>query len=485
MNRRSVAVFTVVALLTFTLGWTLSSYAQSGTPEIKPSGISGFQWVNGSSFKLNSELWYGSNNRTDVVQFPEQVAKYLIFNKSGAIFWKDLSTGQIRETSSDAVKVINWALDNLTSGRTWKETVVLKGTFIITQKILLPSYTILDLSEAKIIQANNTNIDGGLIENKDPTSGNIEIIIKNGVLNVNKAFNSQSNGILITNSSEVRVLYVKIIDAPRRGIRFITTRNSEVSGCVITDSGWHGISLETSSNNNTVYNNIIKGSGRNGIFVTYSNDNAVFGNKISNGGATSYGGIYIHYGEYCTVENNHIENYTDYGIITGDGHYSKIYGNQVKYSNSQGIFIDNTKHASVELNTVYKNGGNGILVNKDEGSIIGENIVRENDLHGIHISATAGVGNFTIITSNSVISNSQSSNSTYDGIKITDATDVIITSNKCYNDPSISVGQRRGIDSSGASDYLIVVANNCRNNYFSNSINLVGVNNVEANNIES
>jgi len=49
MNRRSLAVSLVLVLLAFSLGWSLSIYAQSGSPEIKPSGLSGFQWVNATT----------------------------------------------------------------------------------------------------------------------------------------------------------------------------------------------------------------------------------------------------------------------------------------------------------------------------------------------------------------------------------------------------------------------------------------------------
>jgi len=173
MNRRSLAVSLVLLLIGVSVGWSLSIYAQSGTPEIKPSGISGFQWINASSFKLNKGLFYGAYNRTHVIKYPEQGARFLVYNQSGTIYWKDLSTGQIRGQGTDSDQIINWALDNLTSGRTWKERVILKGYFNIDNEIQVPSYTILQLDG--IIKQTSTSSKHILVNKSSPTY-DIELI---------------------------------------------------------------------------------------------------------------------------------------------------------------------------------------------------------------------------------------------------------------------------------------------------------------------
>jgi parallel beta-helix repeat protein len=56
---------------------------------------------------------------------------------------KNNITDKIEIISSDAITVINYALNSLTAGRTWKEKVSLHGNFSLNNFISLPSFTIL------------------------------------------------------------------------------------------------------------------------------------------------------------------------------------------------------------------------------------------------------------------------------------------------------------------------------------------------------
>ena len=72
------------------------------------------------------------------------VAQYVI-NTDGTYVWATRYDGDITYSGSDAATVIQSALDALTSGRTWKERIVLKGSFDLNKKnITIPSYTIVD-----------------------------------------------------------------------------------------------------------------------------------------------------------------------------------------------------------------------------------------------------------------------------------------------------------------------------------------------------
>jgi len=130
MNRRSLAVSIVLLLIGVSVGWSLSTYAQSGTPEIKPSGISGFQWVNASNLKLTDDLYYGAYNRTPVIKYPEQVASYIIFIDGSTYYAKNGTTGQIDYSGTNFTTITQSVIDALgTDG----------GKVFIKQGILSPS----------------------------------------------------------------------------------------------------------------------------------------------------------------------------------------------------------------------------------------------------------------------------------------------------------------------------------------------------------
>jgi len=84
------------------------------------NSVKASRWVNASSFKLNKDLWYGTSNRTDTIQFPEQAASYIIWtdNSTGTptYYAKNCTTGQIDYTNTDAATVIQAAINTLTNG---------------------------------------------------------------------------------------------------------------------------------------------------------------------------------------------------------------------------------------------------------------------------------------------------------------------------------------------------------------------------------
>jgi len=90
-----------------------------------------------------------------------ETASYIIFHDDeGFVYAKNGDTGKIEFSGTDASDVINDVLANgLTPGRTWKETVVLKGDFILDSTIFLPSYCRIDAYQAKITLAPNCNCD--------------------------------------------------------------------------------------------------------------------------------------------------------------------------------------------------------------------------------------------------------------------------------------------------------------------------------------
>jgi hypothetical protein len=72
------------------------------------------------------------------------------------------------------------AVNSLTAGRTWKESVVGYGTFTLSHTVVVPSYTILDLSKAKLATKSGGTTEHSLVSSTDAnyvdvTIGNIDI----------------------------------------------------------------------------------------------------------------------------------------------------------------------------------------------------------------------------------------------------------------------------------------------------------------------
>ncbi len=72
-------------------------------------------------------------------------ASYIIWSGSGIYWAKNGSTGKIDYSGSVAATVIqNVLTSGLTSGRTWKEKIVLNGNFTISETIFVPDYVIIE-----------------------------------------------------------------------------------------------------------------------------------------------------------------------------------------------------------------------------------------------------------------------------------------------------------------------------------------------------
>jgi len=73
--------------------------------------------------------------------FSEKEAVYII-RKNGSYYEAvNGTTGEIDYSSTGSDAVLSYAVSNLTSGRTWIETVIIKGNFPVTSECTVPSYT--------------------------------------------------------------------------------------------------------------------------------------------------------------------------------------------------------------------------------------------------------------------------------------------------------------------------------------------------------
>ena len=196
---------------------------------------------------FHKKLWNSSTK-----SWTTKVAPYsALVAKDGSTVWAEDSDGKTiasGEAGVDDASVIQSALNSLTAGRKWRETVILKGDFEIRNKITLPSHTTLNLSEAYLKLGDSVNDHMFYAEGET----NIEII--GGKLDGNKANND-------TTTYYRLLLFVKCDNLKIRGVEMfngaygitiqgdetggVIHSNFEVTGCYMHDLDYDGLYYKT------------------------------------------------------------------------------------------------------------------------------------------------------------------------------------------------------------------------------------------------
>jgi len=119
-------------------------------------------------------------------------ASFIVYKELGVYFVKDGRTGEIKYKGTDANEAIQTAIDLLTYGRTWEETILLKGNFGLRTTVRLPNYVILDFSRARLYAEDGFTPDKhgteAMIRNEDvDVAGNEFITLILGQLDGRKA----------------------------------------------------------------------------------------------------------------------------------------------------------------------------------------------------------------------------------------------------------------------------------------------------------
>ena len=210
-----------------------------------------------------------------------ETASYIIFlDSDGVAYAKSGDNGEIMY-SGDNATVINNTLNALTSGRTWRERVVIKGDFEISSTIEIPSYTILDLTGAKLKLADGTNdnmiqfVNGG-----QSTPRYIDII--GGILDGNKTNNTAGSGITDNGAAyslTCNLYDVKITSFEEDGIKLYQWAVSWVERCEIISNDGNGIYVSNMDRLELAFNEIYYNS-ENGIRISGSHLVDI-GSKIS------------------------------------------------------------------------------------------------------------------------------------------------------------------------------------------------------------
>jgi parallel beta-helix repeat protein len=321
-----------------------------------------------------------------------QSYRYLIETNGTHHFILDGINGKLDYESTNASAVINNAIRNLTSGRTWNERVVMKGYFTLDSPIYLWSYTTLDLTEAYLKAADRANTT--LIVSYNLTSpGNTNIEIYGGVLDGNKANQYQTeanrllydptglgdfwtNGILFRKTSNSKVVGTYIKNTLMHGLAcksncyFNTFENCIFEGCGRTGVTYQyqgGISLAEDTSYNNIVNCVTTGNLNKGIYVSGCSNNLISGNRVHD--EPGQGGIVIGVRSYNNrVINNAIwkithvpSEYAGTIYVYNGGHHNLIEGNSFKTINCAWICLREESYTRV-TNNVWDGTGSSLSI---------------------------------------------------------------------------------------------------------------------------
>jgi len=382
-------------------------------------------------------------------------------------------------TTGSTTGGIQEAMDALTAGRTWKETVKVTGNHTVTN-IQVPSYTILDLSDAKLTLNSTVNGDingngGCAIEISGAT--NVEVfgghIDGNGANLVNgyQGYNP-SCGILVRNASYVNVHHITIINGKWDGI--ITsndTHDVSFTDNDISNSGFEAMGAEYDAYNITMSRNTIHDNQLMGIESSWSDeitfrpspskkiitDNIIYnnvygmtvegqndsfptetiisGNNIFN---NSYDGLIVLSANNLLISDN---------IFKGNGHHGLlVWSNTALHPSStnitnisihDNIATDNTQTGITLLDGLTNPGSNYGITNFQ----VSGNMIARNGWHGLWLQYLKR----GLVSDNIIYDNGISANNTYGGILLEDAQGVFVTGNNVYESGWTANRQAYGI----------------------------------------
>ena len=180
-------------------------------------------------------------------------AKYIIYKNEDTIYAENGSTGAIEFSGTDASTVIQTSIDALTNGRSWKEKVIIKGEFDISQYINIPSYTMIEVM-GKLTVVGNRNVSRIFDIN-----GSTDTEITGGVLDGNDTTQSVwNNGILVTNATMTTIHDIHIKNFRNECIEFKESADFIIRNVTAENSGDDCFSIIYNSHNGVIEGNLCK-----------------------------------------------------------------------------------------------------------------------------------------------------------------------------------------------------------------------------------
>lgn len=425
------------------------------------------------------------------------------------------STGETARGLNSST-VIQAALGDLTSGRTWKETIKFKGLFSLSTTITISSNTVLDLRDAYLsgtmtspdyvltTDSGATNIDiiSGIVDGITVTGHAIyfnsttgcrllETEVKNAsdhniVLNactnceVNAySHNAGLDGIALTGDTTLCTIDGRYDANGSYGLLITASTNNIISGRYYNNTNY-GIRLNFGANNNIfdhpIVDTVTWASGR-GIFLDASdtglgaggNSRNIFISPIVRNCPNR--GIWVYsISGYPNSDNIFISptvELNDSGIdISTFSTRNQIRGGTVKNNNGYGVFITGTGQKVIGVRAyddrTPKQQTYGIYVNSDDNHLIIENDVVDNLTANIYVAGTTTTklrDNIGYVTENSgsdSIASGTTSKAIAHGLSVTPSAEDFTIIGK--ENPTNDVGTI-WVDTIGATNFTVNVEN--------------------------
>ncbi len=337
----------LIILITFLIGIYLASFF----PSVKPVD------------SRNTSYQIEHHSPPSVIIEPGssvEVSSYIVFHDDDTpknYYAKNGSTGAIDYSGTNASQIIQNVMDALTSGRTWREKVVLKGSFEINTTIIVPSHTeiviygMLRLADAAVQHiltldhVEDVKIVGGKLDGNKESFGEA-------------ALYTHVRPISTNSSSRIIIEYIEIVDSVEDGIYGLYLNDSIINRCNITNSFEAGLAILGGSRNIITHchfeNNSDPAVATDGLRIVgqvtaIAENNLIFSNSFKNN--IDYDLELAQYTQDNYVLFNTFLSTTNTGFINEDG--SNIIKNNPEYvtENSGTTTVANNGWFAHELAT--------------------------------------------------------------------------------------------------------------------------------------
>ncbi len=378
-------------------------------------------------------------------------ASYIIFKDGSLTKALNCSTGVIVSSNANSETVIQYVIDQLTSGG---HIHIKQGSYELDDNIFLDDYITISgegySTELKFTTANKTiKIIGktGVILENFRVNGNVGVVAGAGI------------NISGTGATKCIIQHVFSHDAGADGIGFWQQSSyCSIENCITWDNGTNGTYIEGTGAGDSYRCRVIDcisiTDGSNGVRFSDSAESIVKGNIIFQCGAV---GIVIDNVDESIVSNNFIFDPVSGGISAASSDDLLIANNQVFQSGaaSPGISLASTCSRGVIVGNIVKDAASsGIDVECSGAVAIGNNVYN---------SALKGI--VVMYATDCVISGNHVENNGQNGIEVFRCQKCVISDNVCKNNSQGAAGGAYGIkfwDNSGAAcTYNVVTGNVC------------------------
>ena len=368
---------------------------------------------------------------------------------SGVAHARDTRTGNIIAESSDHASVIGAALNALTPNRTWKERVVVRGSFTLARRVSVPSFTVLDLRAAKLRLADGANTNVLYLVG----ASNVEILL--GEIDGNKSNQTTAaDTVSLSSCTSVQIKGGRIYNASGSGIGVLNSKDITVHGVRLDEANLFVFTWtpDPAKSEKIVISKVR--AYRSKIVVSDVNDALIEGCTVWGfDRGTDVIPIHVQNVQYARVIGNHVEGGKQcIGAFIGG--FAEIVGNTVTgawmINNEWGIGIGANTRAVIAGNIAYGCEGAGLDLEVERG-VIADNLTFGNK-YGIYVGNALGTQYGIVVKGNVVYSNSDY------GIGLENTQYSVIAENIIENNA------RYGIYRMGTSDYDIYIANIVRGN---------------------